>query len=118
MKRADAGAARNPSGRRGKDVKPASSDATQVSDYAAALQRTGITRQTAHRWQRLALAAARLKGYYAEQAKQRMVEGGKKAGRGRPAGQGKEHVPDPVAGQSRDKAAEQFGVSGRAVDQA
>lgn len=51
MARAEAGAARNPNGRAGKE--PASNDAT------AALDDMGMSRQTAHRYQRLAEAEPR-----------------------------------------------------------
>lgn len=53
LARADAGAARNPNGRAGKE--PMSGDRTQVpSPYAAALQDHGMSRQAAHRFQALA----------------------------------------------------------------
>lgn len=54
LARCDSGATRNPSGRAGKE--PMSRVVTQVpaSPYAAALEENGITRQTAHRYQRLA----------------------------------------------------------------
>lgn len=53
LARADAGAERNPNGRAGKE--PTSQPRTQVqSPYATALSDTGISRQTAHRFQALA----------------------------------------------------------------
>ncbi len=60
------------------------------------------------------IGAAKLKGYFAEQARARMVEGGRKGGKG------PKNSSDPIRdkGDSRDKAAAQFGVSGAAVDQA
>jgi len=53
LARAEAGARRNPNGRRGK--KPGSAAVTQApSPYASALSETGISRQTASRYQSLA----------------------------------------------------------------
>lgn len=62
----------------------------------------------------LAMAAAKLKGYFAEQARARMAAGGgdKRSGRKNSA------HPVEDTGKARDKAAAQFGVSGAAVDQA
>lgn len=61
-----------------------------------------------------AIAAAKLKEYYAKEAKERMASGGgdKKSGVQKFA------HPIPNAGKARDKAGEQFGVSGSTVDDA
>ncbi len=66
-----------------------------------------------------AMCAARASELYEEQAKQRMSEGGKAAGKGRPK-QGKENLPSPIpsAGQARDQAGKAFGVSGKSVNYA
>jgi N6-adenosine-specific RNA methylase IME4 len=55
-----------------------------------------------------AIAAAKAEEAYKEDAKRRMAEGGK----------GKANLPDLQKGQWRDKAAEEFGVSGRTVQSA
>jgi len=50
----------------------------------------------------------RVAKYYEEEAKRRMSEGGKTAGKGRPQ-QGKENLPYPIdAGQAHDKAGRDF----------
>jgi hypothetical protein len=65
-----------------------------------------------------ALVAARARELHERQAKERMSEGGKKAGRGRPQ-QGMENLPSTIeAGSARDRAAKSVGVSGRTVDYA
>src|SRR5262249_15514798 len=52
------------------------------------------------------MAGARARELYDKRAKERMSEGGKAAGKGRPK-QGKENLPDPIpsSGQARDQAA-------------
>ena len=69
----------------------------------------------------LAMIGARAKGVYAEQAKERMREGGKEAGRGRPKQdneQGVKKSTPPIAAKSRDAAGEAVGVSGYSIDRA
>lgn len=64
----------------------------------------------------LAMVAARAKEVYDKQAKERMVEGGKAGGGGRPK-QGVENLPHPSEqGKSRDLAGKAVGVSGKSVD--
>ena len=62
------------------------------------------------------MVGARARQWYDDEAKRRMSEGGRSAGKGRPK-QGQEHLPDPVpdAGQARDQVARAVGVSGRVV---
>src|SRR5262249_44830340 len=64
-----------------------------------------------------AMVGARMREMYVRQAKERMSQGGgdKKSQK---AKSGKENLPDPIpaAGQSRDKAGELVGVSGRTMD--
>jgi hypothetical protein len=63
------------------------------------------------------MVAARSKEMYATEAKERMSEGGREAGRGRPQ-QGPANLPDPIKGDARDKAGKAAGVSGRSVNEA
>lgn len=64
----------------------------------------------------LAMAAAKLKGYYAEQAKERMRAGG---GDKKSKKSGMESLPYPIdRGAARDQAAARFGLSGKVVDDA
>jgi hypothetical protein len=67
----------------------------------------------------LSLVGGRAREIYDRQAKSRMSEGGKAAGKGRPQ-QGKENLPSPISnpGQSRDLAGRAVGVSGRSIDHA
>jgi ParB-like chromosome segregation protein Spo0J len=60
----------------------------------------------------LSMVGARIKEYYANQAKERMAEGGKH--------KGKENLPYPVSdkGQARDLAGKAVGVSGKSIDHA
>lgn len=60
----------------------------------------------------LALIAARSVELFEQAAKQRMRKGAATGG----TAKGQENLPDPCAGQSRDLAASQYGVSGRSVD--
>jgi hypothetical protein len=63
------------------------------------------------------MVGARARAYYDKMAKERMANGGHKAGRGRPAEKGKAKLPDPLrAPQSRDQAGKAVGVSGRMID--
>lgn len=64
-----------------------------------------------------AMAAERGLAREAERAKGRLVEAGRKAGRGR---KGKAKLPYPIedSGQARDKVAKRYRVSGRAVQDA
>jgi hypothetical protein len=64
-----------------------------------------------------AMVADKIRAYYDQQAKQRMSDGGKSAGKGRKK-QGPEKLPDPKNGDSRDAAGAAVGVSGRLVDAA
>jgi hypothetical protein len=61
----------------------------------------------------LDLVAAKAREMFDDQAKERMRNGGKAAGKGRPK-QGMENFPHPN-GTARDKAAELVGVSGKSV---
>ncbi len=63
----------------------------------------------------LAMVADKVRDYYDQQAKERMVEGGKSAGRSRPQ-QGVVNLPPPV--KARDAAGKALGVSGKLVDRA
>jgi hypothetical protein len=55
---------------------------------------------------------AALRAKLDEAARERMVSGGKEAGRGRPK-QGPAILPDPIKGDSRDAAGRAVGVSGK-----
>jgi len=55
--------------------------------------------------------------FYEKAAKERMVEGGTSAGRGRPQ-QGVENLSHPIRGKSRDHIGAAVGVSGPMIDQA
>lgn len=67
-----------------------------------------------------AILALQVLSAYEEQGKQRMAEGAKEAGRGRPKEKGDENLHHPIqrAPQSNDKAGAVVGVSGKAVSQA
>jgi hypothetical protein len=52
---------------------------------------------------------------FEERARERMSEGGKSAGKGRPK-QGVENLPPPI--KARDEAGAAVGVSGKSVDYA
>ena len=65
-----------------------------------------------------AMVAARARAMYEKAAKERMSEGGKEAGRGRPK-KGKENSSYPKSGgQSRDQIGAAVGVSGNTIDKA
>jgi len=65
-----------------------------------------------------AMCAARARDLYAERAKERMEEGGRQAGRGRPK-QGSTNCCDPIEGGKASEAVGRvFGVSGGSVDRA
>jgi hypothetical protein len=69
------------------------------------------------------MLGAKVKALYEAEAKERMREGGRTGGRGRPrrkddneeAEQGKQNSADPI-GQSRDKAASAVNVSHYSID--
>ena len=66
-----------------------------------------------------AMAGARMRAMYDEQARERMRQGGEMAGKGRPK-QGQANSPDPIpsTGQSRDHVAKVVGVGGTTIDYA
>lgn len=64
-----------------------------------------------------AMCADKARDLFDKMAKERMAEGGKSAGKGRPR-QGVEDLPHPMTGKSRDQAGKAFGVSGKLVDEA
>jgi hypothetical protein len=65
-----------------------------------------------------AMVGARAREIYDRQAKERMSEGGKLAGKGRPK-QGVENLPPPIEnGKARDHAARAVRVSGKSIDYA
>jgi len=63
-----------------------------------------------------AMAAARTKEIYEEQAKERQKESGKIHGRGKE--KVVENFPQPISGKARDQAGEALNVSGKSVDAA
>jgi hypothetical protein len=65
----------------------------------------------------LAMSGARAREMYDREAKDRMSNGGKAAGKNRPS-QGVVNLPHPIGEKSRDAVGKTFGVSGKSITKA